>query len=104
MARTAAPSPTTQISDTNLYACLCYRSDLERLWGMSAGMNWIRSAKHCGLPLHSTELGCQAFFALGRNKSVTPRAAIQSPQLVLPMRLARSNTGESGRAVARMSR
>jgi hypothetical protein len=41
--------------------------------------------------------------ALGRSKSVTPSAATQSPQPLLPMRPARSNTGKPGRAVARMS-
>ena len=40
---------------------------------------------------------------LGRSKSVTPSAATQSPQPLLPMRPARSNTGKLGRAVARMS-
>ena len=40
---------------------------------------------------------------LRRNKSVMPRAATQSPQAVLPMRPARSNTGKPGSAVAKMS-
>ena len=45
----------------------------------------------------------QAVFALGRSMSVTPNAATQSPQPVLPIRPARSNTGKFGSAVAKMS-
>ena len=39
----------------------------------------------------------------GRSRSTTPRAATHSPQLVLPMRPPRSQTGKPGTAVARMS-
>jgi hypothetical protein len=39
----------------------------------------------------------------GRSNRTTPRAATHSPQPVLPMRPARSNTGKPGRAVAKMS-
>jgi hypothetical protein len=45
----------------------------------------------------------QTSFAFAQTKSVPPRAAIQSPQPVLPMRLASSNTGKPGSAVAGMS-